>query len=121
MSSEAQSAAGIVIQFPFYAGIMGMMVESGLAKSLSEWFVSFSTADTLPLFTFWSAGLLNILIPSGGGQWAVQSQVMLPAAAGPGDRGAEGEGRDGLLLDCADRDRGGGLGRVAMVLRGICP
>jgi Short chain fatty acid transporter len=59
---------------------MGMMVESGLAKSLSEWFVSFSTSETLPLFTFWSAGLLNILIPSGGDQWAVQSQVMLPAA-----------------------------------------
>ena len=71
---------GFVIQFPFYAGIMGMMVESGVAKSLSEWFVSFSSAETLPLFTFWSASLLNILIPSGGGQWAVQSQVMLPAA-----------------------------------------
>jgi short-chain fatty acids transporter len=80
LEEAVKGAAGIVIQFPFYAGIMGMMVESGLAKSLSEWFVSFSTADTLPLFTFWSAGLLNILIPSGGGQWAVQSQVMLPAA-----------------------------------------
>ncbi len=80
LEEAVKGAAGIVIQFPFYAGIMGMMVESGLAKSLSEWFISFSTADTLPLFTFWSAGLLNILIPSGGGQWAVQSQVMLPAA-----------------------------------------
>lgn len=73
-------AAGIVIQFPFYAGIMGMMVGSGLARSLSEAFVAVSTAATLPLWTFLSAGLLNIFIPSGGGQWAVQSQVMLPAA-----------------------------------------
>jgi len=80
LQEAVKGAAGIVIQFPFYAGIMGMMVGSGLARSLSEWFVSFSTPATLPLFTFWSAGLLNILIPSGGGQWAVQSQVMLPAA-----------------------------------------
>jgi short-chain fatty acids transporter len=73
-------AAGIVIQFPFYAGIMGMMVGSGLARTLSEAFVAVSTQATLPLWTFLSAGLLNIFIPSGGGQWAVQSQVMLPAA-----------------------------------------
>ncbi|WP_119679355.1 short-chain fatty acid transporter [Indioceanicola profundi] len=80
LQEAIKGAAGIVVQFPFYAGIMGMMVGSGLAQDLSAWFVSISTADTLPLFTFWSAGLLNILIPSGGGQWAVQSQVMLPAA-----------------------------------------
>lgn len=73
-------AAGIVIQFPFYAGIMGMMVGSGLAQTLSEAFVAISTSTTLPLWTFLSAGLLNIFVPSGGGQWAVQSQVMLPAA-----------------------------------------
>ncbi|ACJ01063.1 short-chain fatty acid transporter [Rhodospirillum centenum] len=80
LEEAVKGAAGIIIQFPFYAGIMGMMVGSGLARDLSAWFVSISTAQTLPLFTFWSAGLLNILIPSGGGQWAVQSQVMLPAA-----------------------------------------
>lgn len=80
LEEAVKGAAGIIIQFPFYAGIMGMMVGSGLARDLSAWFVSISTAQTLPLFTFWSAGLLNILIPSGGGQWAMQSQVMLPAA-----------------------------------------
>ena len=80
LNEAVKGSAGIVVQFPFYAGIMGMMVDSGLARSFSEWFVSFSSAGTLPLFTFWSAGLLNVLIPSGGGQWAVQSQVMLPAA-----------------------------------------
>lgn len=80
LSEAVAGAAGIVIQFPFYAGIMGMMVGSGLAQTLSEAFVAVSTATTLPLWTFLSAGLLNIFIPSGGGQWAVQSQVMLPAA-----------------------------------------
>jgi short-chain fatty acids transporter len=74
-------AGGVALLFPFYAGIMGMMRTSGLAAIMSEWFVSFSTAETFPLFTFWSAGLVNLFVPSGGGQWAVQGPIMMPAAA----------------------------------------
>lgn len=80
LQQAIQGGAGIVIQFPFYAGIMAVMVQSGLAASLSQWFVSFSSADSLPFWTFISAGVLNIFIPSGGGQWAVQAPVMIPAA-----------------------------------------
>lgn len=75
-----RTAGGIIFQFPFYAGIMGMMVASGLAGVMSEWFVSISTVATFPLFTFYSAGLVNFFIPSGGGQWAVQAPIMLDAA-----------------------------------------
>lgn len=57
-----------------------MMVGSGLAASLSNMFVAISTEATLPLFTFLSAGLVNIFIPSGGGQWAVQGPIMVSAA-----------------------------------------
>ncbi|WP_052463553.1 short-chain fatty acid transporter [Thermotoga caldifontis] len=70
----------IVVQFPFYAGIMGMMTRSGLAATIANWFASFSTAKTLPLFTYWSAGLINLFIPSGGGQWSVQGPIMVEAA-----------------------------------------
>lgn len=80
LQQAIQGGAGIVIQFPFYAGIMAVMMQSGLAQSLSEWFVSFSTAQSLPFWSFISAGIVNIFIPSGGGQWAVQAPVMLPAA-----------------------------------------
>ncbi len=80
LDEAIKGGAGIVIQFPFYAGIMAIMIESGLAASLSEWFVSFSTATTLPFWTFLSAGLVNIFVPSGGGQWAVQSPVVIAAA-----------------------------------------
>lgn len=80
LESAIRGSAGIVIQFPFYAGIMGMMTASGLAQSLSEFFVALASAETLPFFSFLSAGILNLVIPSGGGQWAIQSQVMLPAA-----------------------------------------
>ena len=75
-----KNAGGIIIQFPFYAGIMGMMVASGLSAQISNWFVSFSTEATLPFFSFISAGLVNIFVPSGGGQWAVQGPIMMDAA-----------------------------------------
>ncbi|QEA38911.1 short-chain fatty acid transporter [Pistricoccus aurantiacus] len=75
-----KGGAGIVLQFPFYAGIMAIMVQSGLAETLSEGFVSFATEKTLPFWSFISAGVVNLFVPSGGGQWAVQAPVMLPAA-----------------------------------------
>ncbi|WP_447555261.1 short-chain fatty acid transporter [Vreelandella sp. EE22] len=80
LNEAIKGGAGIVIQFPFYAGIMAIMVESGLAQSLSEWLVSFASATSLPFWSFISAGIVNVFVPSGGGQWAVQAPVMLPAA-----------------------------------------
>ncbi|MGO3215219.1 MAG: short-chain fatty acid transporter [Halomonas sp.] len=80
LNEAIKGGAGIVIQFPFYAGIMAIMVQSGLAESMSEWLVSFATATTLPFWSFISAGIVNLFVPSGGGQWAVQAPVMLPAA-----------------------------------------
>ena len=73
-------ASGIVIQFPFYAGIMGLMQHSGLADQLSGVFVNISTSNTLPLWAFLSGGIVNFFVPSGGGQWVVQGPIMLKAA-----------------------------------------
>ncbi|MFC7401424.1 short-chain fatty acid transporter [Citricoccus sp. GCM10030269] len=72
--------AGIIVQYPFYAGIMGILVGSGLMVSFADWFGSFSTAETLPFWSFISGGVINLLAPSGGGQWAVQGPVMMEAA-----------------------------------------
>ncbi len=80
VDKSVRTCGGIVLQFPFYAGIMGMMVSSGLAATFSQWFVSISTARTFPFFTYLSAGLVNMFVPSGGGQWAVQGPIMMPAA-----------------------------------------
>lgn len=76
-----KTTSGIVFQFPFYAGIMGMMTASGLAVVFSEWFINISNNFTFYLFTFYSAGLVNFFVPSGGGQWAVQAPIMLEAAS----------------------------------------
>lgn len=84
VSQGARNCSGILLQFPFYAGIMGMMTATGdggvsLAAVISQWFVSISNETTFPLFTFLSAGIVNFFVPSGGGQWAVQAPVMMPA------------------------------------------
>lgn len=74
------SSSGILIQFPFYFGILGLMKYSGLMESLSHFFVTVSTEGSFPVYTFLSAGLVNIFVPSGGGQWAVQGPIILEAA-----------------------------------------
>ena len=72
-------ASGILIQFPLYFGIMGIMKHSGMINHLSEFFVAISTATTFPIFTFISAAIVNIFIPSGGGQWAIQGPIIIEA------------------------------------------
>lgn len=87
IAEAASGAAGILLQFPFYAGIMGLMVAANpdtglsLAKIISNFFVSISNEITFPVFTFLSAGIVNFFVPSGGGQWAVQGPIVMPAAA----------------------------------------
>ncbi len=87
VKEATKGSSGIILQFPFYAGIMGMMVGANadtglsLAGVISNGFVSISTPRTFPLWTFLSAGIVNFFVPSGGGQWAVQAPIMMPAAA----------------------------------------
>ena len=81
---SAESAGGIILQFPFYAGIQGMMVTAGstgisLAGAISNFFVSISNAHTFPVLCYLAAGIVNFFVPSGGGQWAVQGPIMMPA------------------------------------------
>jgi short-chain fatty acids transporter len=71
---------GIVIQFPFYAGIFGLFKYTALATVFTNAFVTICSGGTFLLVTFWYAGLLNYLIPSGGSEWAVTAPYLLPAA-----------------------------------------
>ena len=86
IAEAAAGAAGILLQFPFYAGIIGMMTVKGadgasLAMIISNFFVSISTDVTFPVWTFLSAGVVNFFVPSGGGQWGVQGPIVMPAGA----------------------------------------
>ncbi|MBU2960071.1 TIGR00366 family protein [Citreicella sp. C3M06] len=73
-------ATDVMIQFPFYGGIAGMMANSGLATVVVGFFASISTANTLPFFTYLSSSLVNLFIPSQGGQWIVQGEITVDAA-----------------------------------------
>lgn len=73
-------ATDVMIQFPFYGGISGIMTQSGLGQIIVGGFVSFATAHTLPVFTYLSASIINLFIPSQGGQWIVQGDIMVDAA-----------------------------------------
>lgn len=85
VDTSVRGIGGIVLLFPFYAGIMGMMMGVNadgvsLGRQITELFISWASADTLPVLAFLSAGVVNVFVPSGGGQWAVQGPIMLPAA-----------------------------------------
>ena len=84
ISSAISGAAGILIQFPLYFGIMGIMKDSGMVSIMSDFFVTISNETTFPIFTFISAGIVNIFVPSGGGQWAIQGPIIMEAASNLG-------------------------------------
>ena len=80
VDSAIKGASGILIQFPLYFGIMGIMKDTGMIELMSDLFISISNENTFPIFTFFSAGLVNIFVPSGGGQWAIQGPIIVEAA-----------------------------------------
>jgi short-chain fatty acids transporter len=69
---------GIIIQFPFYAGIYGLFTFTNLGVAIAQRFVAISTPETFPLITFWYTGVLNYFIPSGGAEWLVTSPYLVP-------------------------------------------
>ena len=85
-TKAASGAAGILLQFPFYAGIMGILMGVGksgicLGTVISDGFINISTPVSYPLFTFLCAAVLNMFVPSGGGHWAIQAPIMFTAGA----------------------------------------
>jgi short-chain fatty acids transporter len=81
VKNAASGVSGIIFQFPLYAGIMGMIQYSGLVDIFAQGIVDISTPFTFPLWTFLSASIVNLFVPSGGGQWAVQGPIAMKSAA----------------------------------------
>lgn len=80
ITTATRGTSGILIQFPFYAGIQVMMEHSGLGGIITNWFVHVATKDTFPIMTFFSSALVNFAVPSGGGHWVIQGPFVMPAA-----------------------------------------
>jgi short-chain fatty acids transporter len=76
----ARTVGPLLLQFPLYGGIMGIMIHTGLAGVIAQSFATFSTQKTLPFWCFISSNIISLFVPSGGGHWAVQGPFMVPAA-----------------------------------------
>ena len=76
--------SGILLQFPLYFGIMGIMNNSGLIGGISDFFSTHSNETIYPILTFFSSGVVNVFVPSGGGQWMVQGPIILETAINMG-------------------------------------
>jgi short-chain fatty acids transporter len=79
MGRACSNISGIVFQYPFYAGIMGIMMATGLGKAIAVWMASFVTLKTLPLAAYLLGGFVNFSIPSAGGEWAVIGPPLVEA------------------------------------------
>jgi short-chain fatty acids transporter len=80
VNRAVSGCAGIILQFPLYAGIMGIMKTTGLAALFASWAAGLGSATAYTVVTFFIAGLINFFVPSGGGQWAVQGPIAVQAA-----------------------------------------
>jgi short-chain fatty acids transporter len=80
IKNAARVTGPLILQYPLYGGIMGIMTTTGLAVVISKAFLIFSTARTMPFWTYLSSLIITLFIPSGGGHWAVQGPFVLPAA-----------------------------------------
>lgn len=80
VNGAARVTGPLIIQYPIYFGIMGIMTATGLAGVIAQWFVAFATAQTLPFWSYLSSIIISLFVPSGGGHWAVQGPFAVPAA-----------------------------------------
>lgn len=71
---------GVILQFPFYAGMYGIIKSSGLSEVLSDALTTLASQDTYPTIVYWYSGIVNYFVPSGGSKWAIEAPYMLEAA-----------------------------------------
>ncbi|WP_186091469.1 short-chain fatty acid transporter [Burkholderia gladioli] len=80
IKNAAKQTGSMMLQYPLYGGIMGMMDATGLPDVISHFFIAISNAHTLPFWSYVCSLIVTFFIPSGGGHWAVQGPFVVPAA-----------------------------------------
>ena len=75
-----EGAAGIILQFPFYAGILGIISNSGLSDLIAEGLLAVATPQTFPVVAWLLGGVMNLFVPSGGGEWGIIGGLVGSAA-----------------------------------------
>ena len=80
VAQSVPATGGVLIQFPFYAVIFGMIAGTGINKWLADIFVSVTTQSTYPLLVAFYSAILGVFIPSGGSKWVIEATYVLTAA-----------------------------------------
>jgi short-chain fatty acids transporter len=91
MRRASGNVSGILFQYPFYAGIMGIMLYTGLGERLAEIMASVATINTYPFFAYITGGIVNFAIPSAGGEFAVIGPSIINAVKEIGAGFPQGE------------------------------
>jgi short-chain fatty acids transporter len=73
------SAWGIILQFPFYAGIFGLMRNTGLGAWIGELFAAFATRESFPILVYAYSAAMNLFVPSAGSKWLNEAPFLIPA------------------------------------------
>ena len=79
MKRSSTNISGILYQYPFYAGIMGIMLYTGLGEELAQIMSSVASIDSYPFFAYLTGGIVNFAIPSAGGEFAVVAPSIINA------------------------------------------
>jgi short-chain fatty acids transporter len=80
VTKSVPATAGVLIQFPFYGGIFGMISKTPIAAQLAHAFVSITTKTTFPIVVAIYSAILGMFVPSGGGKWIVEAPYVMAAA-----------------------------------------
>src|SRR3954451_25094907 len=80
VTKSVPATAVVLIQFPFYGGIFGMISKTPIAAHLAHAFVSITTKATFPIVVAIYSAILGMFVPSGGGKWIVEAPYVMAAA-----------------------------------------
>ncbi len=94
MKRSCANVSGIIFQYPFYAGIMGLMMYTGLGTMISEWMSGFAGVASLPAIAQFAGAVVNFFVPSAGGEWAVVGPSFIESAKSVGSALPAGELQD---------------------------
>jgi short-chain fatty acids transporter len=73
------AAWGIIVQFPFYAGIFGLMQNTGLGRWIGGLFAEWSSQGSYPFVVYLYSALMNLFVPSAGSKWLIEAPYLVPA------------------------------------------
>ena len=103
MKRACGNVSGIIFQYPFYAGIMGIMMFTGLGETISLWMATQASVSTLPVIAQFAGAVVNFAIPSAGGEWAVIGPALTETAKT-------------LTVDLSPGEREAFIARIAMAV-----